>query len=133
MNQRSIFISATILAGLGVALGAFGAHALKEFLAQHGRTDTFETAVRYQLFHSMALFVVGLLSDETPKKLRWVGWLFLIGTVFFSGSLYALSTTSFRWVVYFTPIGGATMTAGWVVLLLYFITDFGHSTRKSLP
>ena len=122
MNKKTILISAALLAGLGVALGAFGSHALKELLLQNGRTETFETAVRYQLFHALALLIIGLLSEKSnTKELRWAAMAFVAGTILFSGSLYALSLALVKWVVYFTPIGGVLMIAGWGLLLYHFL------------
>ncbi len=117
MNKKSILLSGTVLAGLAVALGAIGSHALKELLTQAGRMETFETAVRYQLYHGLALLITGLLSDQRNNSLKWVGLMFFWGTVLFSGSLYALSLTSIHWVVYVTPMGGALMLGGWALLL----------------
>lgn len=121
MDKKTIFIYATVLAGLGVALGAIGSHALKETLLSKGRTDTFETAVRYQLYHAMAMFVVGILYACKNKILSIVAIFFLSGAILFSGSLYLLSLTSMSWVVYLTPLGGMLMIGGWVLLLFYFL------------
>jgi uncharacterized membrane protein YgdD (TMEM256/DUF423 family) len=122
MNKKQILIVGSILAGLGVALGAVGAHALKEILMANGRTETFETAVRYQVYHGLALLFVGMLSAKNGRPmLKWVANLFLTGTVFFSGSLFALSLTSIKWVVFVTPVGGVLMIAGWGLLLFHFI------------
>ena len=119
MNRKSILISATVLGGLAVSFGAFGAHALKEFLIQNGRLETFETAIRYQVYHAFALFIVGLLMDGKPGRLTLVGWLFFLGTLLFSGSLFMLSILSVKWVVYVTPIGGLLLIGGWGLLLVH--------------
>lgn len=121
MDKRTIFMYATVLAGLGIALGAIGSHALKETLLSKGRTDTFETAVRYQLYHALAMFVVGILYDFKSKILSTVALLFLVGAIGFSGSLYLLSLTSLNWAVYLTPLGGMLMISGWILLLVYFL------------
>lgn len=107
--------------GLAVALGAFGAHALKTSLVAAGRFDTFETAVRYQMYHALALLVVGMLlrqGVDAARTLAWAGWGFLVGSLIFSGSLYLLCFTGARWWGAVAPIGGTLMLAGWVALLV---------------
>jgi uncharacterized membrane protein YgdD (TMEM256/DUF423 family) len=112
-----VFFAIGSLSGfLGVALGAFGAHALK------GRLDAellvvFETGVRYQMVHALALLAVGWAHTRWPGTvLTTGGWLFVVGTVLFSGSLYALSLTGVRWLGAITPIGGLAFLAGWLCL-----------------
>jgi uncharacterized membrane protein YgdD (TMEM256/DUF423 family) len=91
---------------------------------ENGRVETYETAVRYQLYHAMALFVVGLLMRSSLSvQLTWAGRLFLAGPLLFSGSLFALSLSSVKWVVYVTPVGGMLMIAGWLMLLLHFLSS----------
>jgi uncharacterized membrane protein YgdD (TMEM256/DUF423 family) len=103
---------------LSVTAGAFGAHALRdrltpEFLA------VFETATRYQLYHAMALFAAAWAANRWPGVLpRWAGWCFVVGTVLFSGSLYALALTRTRWLGAITPVGGLAFLAGWLCLAL---------------
>jgi uncharacterized membrane protein YgdD (TMEM256/DUF423 family) len=119
IEGRELLIMGSLFAGLGVALGAVGSHALKQVLLQNNRTETFEIAVRYQLYHGLALLVIGILSyvlKETNFTL--IGMLLFSGVILFSGSLYALSLTSIRWVVYITPIGGMLMIGGWVLLFI---------------
>jgi uncharacterized membrane protein YgdD (TMEM256/DUF423 family) len=117
--QKLFLISGAILAGLGVAIGAFGAHALKALLEATNRTDTFETAVRYQFYHALALLVVGLLLFRLNSKLiQYAGNLMLAGTIVFSGSLYILCLTGTRWWGAITPIGGVLMIAGWILLII---------------
>ena len=104
----------------GVGAGAFGAHSLAEFLAETGRTDTFETAVRYQIYHALALLFVALFKNyftSTPF-LNWSGWLFTAGILIFSGSLYLLILTGQRWLGAVTPVGGIAFLAGWALLFL---------------
>jgi uncharacterized membrane protein YgdD (TMEM256/DUF423 family) len=100
-----------LLAFLGVAAGAFGAHALKGMLTPE-RLEVFEVAVRYQMYHALGLIAAGIL--DTPRA----GWAFLFGTIVFSGSLYLLVLTDKRWLGAITPIGGALFLAGWVLLAL---------------
>jgi uncharacterized membrane protein YgdD (TMEM256/DUF423 family) len=116
--------TASLLGALAVALGAFGAHALKGRVSDVA-ANTFETAVRYQFYHVLALLMLGVLYKELKNK--WIllsGNLFIAGIVLFSGSLYALTflTTSvnqgFKWIGIITPIGGLAFIAGWFCLLM---------------
>ena len=103
---------------IAVALGAFGAHALRSRLS----TDMlaiFETAVRYHIYHALGLFAVAWLSDRHPSSLvTAAGWSLSLGILVFSGSLYVLSLTGVRWLGAITPIGGVAFLAGCVLLLL---------------
>ncbi len=118
MNQL-FFLFGSISGGLAVALGAFGAHALKARLTPDLLT-TFETGVRYQMYHALALLAVALTMTHAPAAslLSAAGWLFVIGTLLFSGSLYLLSFTRRRWLGAVTPFGGLAFIAGWVCLAL---------------
>lgn len=117
--QKLFLISGAILAGLGVAIGAFGAHALKALLESSGRTETFETAVRYQFYHAFALLFLGLLLFRIDTKfIHYAGNLMLYGTIIFSGSLYILCLTGTKWLGAITPIGGILMIAGWILLIV---------------
>ncbi len=109
------------LAFLAVALGAFGAHALQERL-EPGRLEVFETAVRYQFFHALALVLVALVLSRHPGGPAQVaGWGFLAGILVFSGSLYLLVWTGeSRWGAV-TPLGGAAFLVGWVALIWHFV------------
>jgi uncharacterized membrane protein YgdD (TMEM256/DUF423 family) len=119
MMKRFSLISGAIFGLLGVAFGAFGAHALKPMLLQSGRLDTFELAVRYQFYHAFALLVVGLLMNLYPSRsFGYSSICFLIGIIFFSGSLYALSFTGIGVLGAITPIGGFLLIIGWSFLLL---------------
>ena len=103
---------------LAVVLGAFGAHLLKSHLGAD-QLATFETGVRYQMYHTFALLAVALAYTKWPgKALQASGWLFIIGTVLFSGSLYVLSLTGMRWVGFVTPFGGVIFIAGWLCMAL---------------
>ncbi len=98
---------------LAVALGAFGAHGLKELLAQNGTTAIWEKAVFYHFIHTVMLFV---LAQRPPLKAGpW--WCFFCGTVIFSGSLYLLAVTNRHWLGAVTPVGGASLIAGWIWLV----------------
>jgi uncharacterized membrane protein YgdD (TMEM256/DUF423 family) len=111
------------MALLAVALGAFGAHALKEALAPE-QLQSFEIGVRYQFYHALATIAVGLILffRKTPMLL-WAGWLFTAGTVLFSGSLYLLSVQdilqlSSAWLGPVTPIGGGLLILGWGAFII---------------
>ena len=105
------------LAFLGVAAGAFGAHGLRDRLAAD-LLEIFEIAVRYQMYHALALLGVALTMSRLGASLllMWAGWLFVAGIVIFSGSLYLLSLTGTRWLGAVTPIGGVAFLAGWFCL-----------------
>jgi uncharacterized membrane protein YgdD (TMEM256/DUF423 family) len=121
-TMAKLFLTAGALwGGLSVALGAFGAHALKASLEAAGRFDTFETAARYQMYHALALLAVGLMlrqGFDAARVLTWAGWGFLLGSLIFSGSLYLLCFTGARWWGAVAPIGGTLMLVGWVALLV---------------
>jgi uncharacterized membrane protein YgdD (TMEM256/DUF423 family) len=105
-----------VLALIAVAAGAFGAHALRSHLAPD-LLAVFETGVRYQFFHALALILVALAMDGAPSRaLAAAGWLFAIGTVIFSGSLYALALTGVRVLGAITPLGGLCFLAGWIAM-----------------
>ena len=110
------FATGALLCGLGVAVGAFGAHGLRERLAPE-MLATFETGVRYHFIHALGLFAVAWAATRWPGALVGAaGWLFVAGIVIFSGSLYLLSISGIRWLGAITPIGGVCMIAGWVLL-----------------
>lgn len=102
---------------LAVALGAFGAHALRARLDDYA-LRVYETAVQYHFIHSLALLAVALLLLRFPGStlLHSSAWLFLLGTVVFSGSLYVLSISGLRWLGAITPLGGLAFIAGWACL-----------------
>jgi uncharacterized membrane protein YgdD (TMEM256/DUF423 family) len=114
--DRLFFALGALSAFVGVALGAFAAHALKTRL-DAAMLATFETGVRYQMFHALALLAVGWAHTRWPSAVLTAGgWLFLAGTVLFSGSLYALSLSGVRWLGAITPLGGLAFLAGWLCL-----------------
>ncbi|MBD2720624.1 DUF423 domain-containing protein [Hymenobacter armeniacus] len=120
MTARLLLQLAGVFGALGVAIGAFGAHALHDTLAKAGRLDTFETAVRYQFYHVLALLAVGVLWAARPelRSLGTTGWLWLGGIVLFSGSLYTLCFTGITKLGAVAPIGGLLFVAGWLSLVL---------------
>lgn len=122
--HKSFLVWATVLGGLAVILGAFGAHKLKELVPPE-TVSTFQTGVTYQFYHVFALLAVGILYAHIPTpQLVWAGRFFLIGILLFSGSLYALTllkateTVGLRGIGAITPLGGLFFIAGWVALLL---------------
>jgi uncharacterized membrane protein YgdD (TMEM256/DUF423 family) len=115
MNSKQLLLTGTVLGFLSVALGAFGAHALKATLTANNRVETFETAVRYQFFHALAFLFAGLWIGQGT----WAGgYAWLAGVVLFSGSLYVLSITNSTAlpIVLSTPLGGVCFLIGWVML-----------------
>lgn len=113
-----VFLGA-IFGMLSVALGAFGAHGLKSMIDKIGENGlaNWETAVRYQFFHALALIFVGLLTPYLSSGIRTaVIWCFVIGILIFSGTLYALVLSGMRWLGAITPIGGTLMIIGWLLL-----------------
>jgi uncharacterized membrane protein YgdD (TMEM256/DUF423 family) len=116
--DRIFFALGAGSAFLAVAAGAFGAHALRARLAPD-LLAVFETAARYQMYHALGLIAVAWAAARWPGSLpQWAGWLFLAGTVLFSGSLYALALSGVRWLGAITPLGGLAFLAGWVCLAL---------------
>lgn len=106
-------IVGSLLGFLGVALGAFAAHLLKEKLAPD-LFVVFEVGVRYHMYHALALFAVAWAATQFPDaNLEVSGWLFVAGIVLFSGSLYIMSITGVRWLGAITPLGGVCFLAGW--------------------
>jgi len=115
--MRLFFILGSVFAGLGVALGAFAAHGLRSTLSP-ADLATFETGVRYQMYHAFALLVVAgaLARWEGAMTAVAAGWMFVAGIVLFSGSLYVLVTTGPRWMGAVTPLGGVAFLVGWALL-----------------
>ena len=101
---------------IAVALGAFGAHGLRARIVPD-MLMTFEIGVRYQIYHAFALLAVGAAANRLPSGgVAAAGWLFVAGTVIFSGSLYVLALTGQRWLGAVTPFGGVAFLAGWAAL-----------------
>ena len=114
--DRFFFAAGSVSALLAVALGAFAAHGLKSKLPPE-MMSTFEVGVRYQMYHALALLAVAWASTRWPgSSVNAAGWLFLAGTIIFSGSLYLLSLTGLRWLGAITPIGGVAFLLGWLLL-----------------
>jgi uncharacterized membrane protein YgdD (TMEM256/DUF423 family) len=114
--ERAFFALGAISAGLAVALGAFAAHGLRGRLSPEALT-TFETGARYHMYHALALLAVAWAAARWPGAASTAaGWLFVAGTVLFSGSLYLLATTGVRALGAITPLGGLAFILGWVAL-----------------
>lgn len=105
-----------LVCGLAVAFGAFGAHALKERLGAD--LAIYETAVLYQFVHGLAVLIAGALGERAGRGAVWAAYSFLIGIVFFSGSLYILTLSGVRWWGAVTPVGGVLFLVGWGILAL---------------
>jgi len=116
--ERGFFAAGSISALLGVIAGAFGAHALRNHL-EPATLAVYETGVRYQLFHAVGLFAAAWAATRWPgRAVRTAGWLFVVGTVLFSGSLYALALSGSRSLGVITPFGGVSWVLGWTSLLV---------------
>ena len=117
MAARLTLVVASLAMFLAVALGAFGAHALRARLPAE-MAEVWRTAVQYHAWHALALFALGLLMLHWPERLGlgFAGWMFVAGIVLFSGSLYALALTGVRGLGAVTPIGGVAFLVGWAAL-----------------
>lgn len=119
--KKILLLTGTISAGLAVATGAFGAHALKEMLTENDKINAFETAFKYQFFHAFALLAVGILLQFNilqQKHIKNAGIAFIIGTILFSGSLYMLSLTNISFWGAITPFGGFSFIIGWILFTI---------------
>lgn len=115
---KFFLVAGALFAGVGVAAGAFGAHALGDRVTP-ARLETFETGVRYQMYHALALLLTGWIATAwTGWQIDAAGWLFLAGIVIFSGSLYLLVLTDTSWLGAITPLGGLAFIAGWIMLAI---------------
>jgi uncharacterized membrane protein YgdD (TMEM256/DUF423 family) len=122
--HKNYLAAGALFGGLSVALGAFGAHALQRVTGDEKIIHGFQTAVQYQMYHSLALLTLGILADKLPARwIKWSGICFISGIVLFSGSLYLLTflkleeSDAVRFVGPVTPVGGLFFIAGWLVLL----------------
>jgi len=116
--DKKIAVTAAFLTALTIALGAFGAHGLKN-LVDSQAINTFETGVRYQMYHSIGLLILGAMTAIPLKTKKTIFWLFIVGMVFFSGSIYLLSLNAILpfdagKIGFITPIGGLLFIIGWV-------------------
>lgn len=122
MHSRFMFIAA--IAGFtGVALGAFGAHGLKNILSEH-LLDVYKTAVNYQMYHALTL---GLVATQPQNRiLKWAGYALITGIVLFSGSLYVLAISNISWLGIITPFGGVAFLTGWALLAYHALQNSSH-------
>lgn len=125
--HRGFLITGALLGALSVALGAFAAHGLRTIVPAE-TVASFETGVRYQIYHCFALFIVAIVYEKLGGSLlRWSGNLFIIGIILFSGSLYAMTalrateTVGISGIGIITPIGGLFFIAGWTLMMVAFI------------
>ena len=117
-----MLVAGAVFALIGIALGAFGAHALKGKLKEEKYEKSWETGCRYFMYNAFALLVVGLLQQtDAASILQTAGILFIAGGLLFSGSLWALSVTGVRVLGAITPIGGLLQLAGWVCFIIHFM------------
>lgn len=132
MSKTSILLG-SFFAATSIGLGAFGAHGLLKHV-ESGLMDlrmvqSFETAARYQMYHALALVLLGIVMKvySDHKRLTIAMWLFVLGTIFFSGSLYFIATRTiigwenWQWIGPVTPIGGLLFIGGWISLIIHFI------------
>ena len=116
--ERRLFAAGALSAALAVLLGSFAAHALKSHLAPEALA-VFETGVRYHFLHALGMLAAAWAATRfDPVRAARGGWLLLLGTVLFSGSLYLLALTGVRWLGLITPFGGFAFIVGWVVLAM---------------
>jgi uncharacterized membrane protein YgdD (TMEM256/DUF423 family) len=115
--ERFFFTAGSLAAFVGVALGAFAAHGLRNRLTPE-MLDIFEVGVRYQMYHAFGLLAVAWAASRWPESnINAAGWCFIIGIIIFSGSLYVLSLTGIRWLGAITPLGGISFLIGWAILI----------------
>lgn len=122
MSDARLFLAIGAAGGFfTVLLGAFAAHGLRDLISP-GLLEAFQTGVRYQAIHSLALLVIGLLIERSPHaRLRWAGWAFATGILLFSGSLYLMAAIDIRWLGMITPFGGSAFLIGWGLLCWQFL------------
>lgn len=130
--SKKVITTAALLGMIAIILGAFGAHALKKVLSTE-ELLTFETGVRYQMYHALFLLFIGLSTSLTEKKQKIIYYLTLFGVLLFSGSLYFLATNSlttfdFKKIGFITPIGGVLLISAWAALLF----DFFKNNKKKI-
>lgn len=130
-NQNPWVVIGAVLGGLGVAMGAFGAHGLEVHLAKSGNDSArllgiWDTASEYQMMHALALLAVGLLAARGGGRSVWLaGMAMTLGTLVFSGCLYALVLSGQKWLGAVVPIGGVLMIVGWVFLAVGAVREVG--------
>jgi uncharacterized membrane protein YgdD (TMEM256/DUF423 family) len=129
--SRWILVAGAGFAMLAVMTGAFAAHGLKHVL-DAGYLAVFETAARYQMYHAIALMVVGVISTMPQFSTRWVklaAFAFMLGIILFSGSLYLLALSGIKWLGAITPLGGVAFIFGWLALIVAALKPTAQTTR----
>lgn len=126
MNKK-LLVTGAVLGMLSIILGAFGAHGLKALVSE-ASVQTFETGVRYQMYHALLLLVIGATHFVSLKAKKSIYYLVLVGLVFFSGSIYALATNTltgfdFKTIGFITPIGGLLLILAWGVIVVNLIKN----------
>lgn len=118
--EKTFVMLGSVLMFVAVAAGAFGAHGLAGYFARYPNLEgTYDTAVRYHMIHAVGLFLAAWVALRWPGPLpTWAGYLFVLGIVLFSGSLYLLVFTRMSWLGAITPLGGVAFLAGWACLFL---------------
>ncbi len=119
MHNRFLFLAA-ICALIGVGMGAFGAHGLKNILTP-AMLETYKTGVSYQMWHALGLGLIAVFKQhhQTEKLLHWAGWLMFTGILLFSGSLYLLTLLNLKWLGMITPLGGVAFLIAWLLLAIF--------------
>jgi uncharacterized membrane protein YgdD (TMEM256/DUF423 family) len=126
MKQRKkLVLLGSCFGGVGIILGAFGAHGLESIISEDAIT-TFETGVKYQIYHALFLLFLSIQTFTTEKLNKILFWLILAGVIFFSGSIYGLATNEltsfdFKTIAWITPIGGTLLILSWVLLFIHII------------
>ncbi|WP_395054710.1 DUF423 domain-containing protein [Flavobacterium sp.] len=123
--DKKILFTASLLGVIAIVLGAFGAHSLKEVLTLE-QLNTFETGVKYQMYHALFLLFLGINASVTEKIKKYVFRLILLGVLLFSGSIYLLATMTvtninFKVIGILTPIGGLLLILGWTIFGIQFL------------
>ena len=131
--NKTIVVTASILGIFSIILGAFGAHALKELIPFQSQ-QTFETGVRYQMYHALLLLFIGSTNLVQQKTKKIIYYLVVVGLIFFSGSIYGLATNelsmfNFKSIGFITPIGGLSLILAWIFLFIDFIKN---SSKKQI-
>lgn len=123
--DRRFYIAGFFFGLIGIVLGAFAAHGLKPLLTPEAM-DSFETGAKYQIYHALLFLILGNMKQLGQKLSNWVFYLVMIGMVFFSGSIYLLSTNAltgfdFSVIALVTPLGGSLLILAWLILLIHFV------------
>lgn len=118
LPNRALIATGAVLGMLAVVGGTFAAHVLPKYLDDHAM-HTFEVAVRYHMYHALAVLCAAWVGSRWPGRVpALAGWLFVLGVVFFSGSLYVLVMTGAKWLGAVAPLGGSSFIVGWLLLAL---------------